>query len=253
MNTLSFKPLFLMSGLAGILVLLGNQSAHADSLPAMPQLTDASGLSTDLSPLQAQPASTPEAVEPSTTSLQTDTQTNLPTDLQIQTESPQIESPQTVAPTLDVGSEPISPVVAQAVTPGRATRSGPSYIGVGGNIGFGGSTDLGRGSFTAFSKIGLTNNLSARPAINIGSRTAVLLPITVDFPVRSAADGRVNVAPYIGGGVVISTGDGSEVRALATGGVDVPLSDQFTANAGVNVGFFGDTEVGVRVGIGYNF
>lgn len=251
MNTLRFKPLFLMSGLAGILVLLGSQSAHADSLPAIPQSTDASGLSADLSPLQTQPAPALGTVETPTTSLQTDVQTDLQTDVQ----SVQIPtgSPQTIAPTPDVGSEPVSPVVAQAVTPGRATRSGSSYIGVGGNIGFGGSTDLGRGSFTAFSKIGLTNNLSARPAINIGSRTAVLLPVTVDFPVRSAVDGRVNVAPYIGGGVVISTGGGSEVRALATGGVDVPLSDQFTANAGVNVGFFGDTEVGVRVGIGYNF
>jgi hypothetical protein len=41
--------------------------------------------------------------------------------------------------------------------------------------------------------------------------------------------------------------------ACCQGGVDVPLSEQFTANAGVNVGFFGKTEVGLRLGVGYNF
>jgi hypothetical protein len=124
---------------------------------------------------------------------------------------------------------------------------------VGGNIGFGGRTALGRGSFTAFSKIGLTNNLSARPAINISRRPAILLPITVDFPLRSAVDGRVLVAPFVGGGAVVSTGRGSVLRGLVTGGIDIPLSEQFTANAAVNVGFFGRTEVGLRLGVGYNF
>ncbi len=49
--------------------------------------------------------------------------------------------------------------VSQAVNPGQPTRSGPSYIAVGGNIGFGGSTALGRGNFAITSKIGLTNDL----------------------------------------------------------------------------------------------
>jgi hypothetical protein len=40
---------------------------------------------------------------------------------------------------------------------------------------------------------------------------------------------------------------------LLTGGVDVPLSPQFTATAGVNVGFIDDTEVGLLLGVGYNF
>ncbi len=159
-------------------------------------------------------------------------------------------TPQTIQPA--PGTLPEA-VPTQTVTLGRATRSGPSYVGIGGNIGFGGSSDLGRGSFTVFSKIGLTENLSVRPAININHDPAILLPVTLDFPFRFVSDGRVTIAPYIGGGVVISTGSDSVVRALVTGGVDVPVTDQFTANASVSIGFFGDTEVGLRLGVGYNF
>ena len=65
---------------------------------------------------------------------------------------------------------------------------------------------------------------------------------------------RLNVAPYIGGGAIISTGDDSDVGVLLTGGIDVPINTQFTATAGVNVGFVDDdTDVGVMIGVGYNF
>jgi hypothetical protein len=188
MNISRFKQLLVTSGFAGILILVGGRSAHAESVQSASQLTNA---------------------------------------------------PDTV--------------ISQALSPGQATRSGSSYIGVGGNIGFGGRTDLGQGSFTAFSKIGLNNELSVRPAINVGDDAAILLPVTVDFPIRSAVSGRVNVAPYIGGGAVISTGSNSAVRGLVTGGVDVPLSDRVTANAGVNVGLLNRTEVGLRLGVGHNF
>jgi hypothetical protein len=146
--------------------------------------------------------------------------------------------------------------VTQNITPGRATRSGPSYIGVGGNIGLSGDTALGDSGFAIISKIGLTNNLSLRPGANIGDDTVVLLPITLDFPAASVVDSKefqVSAAPYIGGGAAISTGDDSDIGFLVTGGVDVPISPQFTANAGVNVGFLDETEFGLTVGVGYNF
>ncbi|PSB03758.1 hypothetical protein [Merismopedia glauca] len=146
--------------------------------------------------------------------------------------------------------------VAQTITPGRATRSGPSYIGVGGNIGLGGDTSLGDGSFTVISKIGLTRNLSIRPSATIGDNTVILVPLTVDFPVASVVDAdnfQVGAAPYIGGGAAISTGDNSRVGFLVSGGVDVPLSRQITANAGINVGFLDETEYGLTIGVGYNF
>lgn len=146
--------------------------------------------------------------------------------------------------------------VAQAIAPGRATRSGPSYIGVGGNIGLGGDTSLGDGSFSVISKIGLTRNLSIRPSAAIGDNTVILVPLTVDFPVSSVVDAdnfQVGAAPYIGGGAAISTGDNSKVGFLVSGGVDVPLSREFTATAGVNVGFLDETEYGLTIGVGYNF
>ena len=236
MKTSRFQQFFFISSLAGILLFLSGRSAHAEPLPTTPQLTATSELSSDLSPLEVKTIPIPDRVSTSAASLQ-----------------PETLSVQTIDPIPEPISEPATPRVAQVVTPGRATRSGPSYVGVGANIGFGGRTDLGRGSFTIFSKIGLTNNLSARPAIVVGSEPALLLPVTVDFPVRSVANGRVGIAPYVGGGAVISTGNDSVVRALVTGGVDVPLSEEFTANAGVNVGFFGKTEVGLRLGVGYNF
>lgn len=223
-------------------MLLSGQSAQAESLPTTPEPTDTAELAADLPSLETEATPTPGTVETSAASLQTET-------LTAQTTAPTPET--TPTPTTPEATPETAPT--QTITPGRATRSGPSYVGVGGNIGFGGQTDLGRGSFTAFSKIGLTNNLSARPAINVSRRPAILLPVTFDFPLRSAVDGRVLVAPFVGGGAVISTGSGSVVRGLVTGGVDVPLSDQFTANATANVGFFGKTEVGLRLGVGYNF
>jgi hypothetical protein len=145
--------------------------------------------------------------------------------------------------------------IAQVIAPGQPTRSGPSYIGAGGNIGFGGSTGIGRGNFAVFSKLGLTNNFSLRPAVFIGDRTTFLIPVTLDFPTGALVDDAVpfSIAPYAGGGIGISTGDDSQVRPIIIAGVDAPITNQFTATAGVTVGFFRNTEVGLMLGIGYNF
>jgi hypothetical protein len=148
--------------------------------------------------------------------------------------------------------------VAQVeITPGRATRSGASYVGVGANIGLGGETALGETNGTIYSKIGLTNNFSARPSVVIGGNDPViLLPVTIDFPISSVAETeevRVYAAPYVGGGAAISTEGDSAVRLLAVAGVDVPVANRVTANANVNVAFFDETEVSVRLGVGYNF
>ncbi|MGG6267467.1 hypothetical protein ACQ4M3_23190 [Leptolyngbya sp. AN03gr2] len=149
-----------------------------------------------------------------------------------------------------------SSTIAQGISPGRATRAGSSYVGIGGNIGIGGNSALGRGNFSAFSKVGLTNNLSARPGVVIGNNTTFLIPLTVDFPV-SAVDGggRVSAAPYIGAGAAVTVGSDSRsrVRPMVTGGVDVPLTPELTATAGVNAAFSGRTDVGVLLGVGYNF
>jgi hypothetical protein len=155
----------------------------------------------------------------------------------------------------EVTSETNAPVVAQVgVTPGRATRSGPSYVGIGGNIGISGRTALSRENFTVFSKVGLSRNFSARPAAVIGNRTVFLLPLTLDFPIEQVEEvERLSIAPYIGGGMAISTGRDSRVGPLISGGVDVPVTSNFIATAGVNVGFLRATDIGLLLGVGYAF
>ncbi|MEG4508259.1 hypothetical protein QUA81_32295 [Microcoleus sp. F6_B4] len=143
------------------------------------------------------------------------------------------------------------------IRPGRATRSGPSYIGIGGNLGFGGDTALGDGSFAIISKIGLTNNFSVRPTVLFRDNLTVLVPVTFDFVSQEAVevsdDFVITAAPYAGAGVAFSTGDNSNFGFLISGGVDVPLSRNFTATAGLNVGFLDGAEVGLLVGVGYTF
>ncbi|MCU0570988.1 MAG: hypothetical protein MUF49_31025 [Oculatellaceae cyanobacterium Prado106] len=155
-------------------------------------------------------------------------------------------------------TEPTDDRVAQLdVDPGRATRSGPSYIGIGGNIGLGGETSLGESSFAIISKIGLARNFSARPAVMIGGNDpTILVPVTIDFPVSSVAESgdlRLDAAPFVGGGVAISTDGEAVVRPLATAGIDIPIADRLTGNAAVNFAFFDDTEIGITLGVGYNF
>ncbi len=60
-------------------------------------------------------------------------------------------------------------------------------------------------------------------------------------------------APYIGAGAAFKTGDDSEIGLLISGGIDVPLTPQFTATAAVNAGFFNTTDIGLLLGVGYNF
>ena len=155
-------------------------------------------------------------------------------------------------------SEPTEKVAQGAeIRPGRATRSGPSYIGIGGNLGFGGDSALGDGSFAIVSKIGLTNNISVRPTVLFRDDLAFLVPVTFDFvsqeTVEVSEDFVITAAPYVGAGALISTGDNGTLGFLISGGVDVPLSTNFTATAGLNIGFVDGAEVGLLVGVGYTF
>lgn len=139
------------------------------------------------------------------------------------------------------------------VEPGTATRSGSSYIGIGGNIGLSGDTTIGNGAFAVISKIGLTDYLSARPSALIDDDAVFLLPVTFDFSGDEVPNAEFSIAPYLGGGLAISTGSGDTLGALISGGLDIPLSSEFTANAGANVSFINDTDVGLTLGVGYNF
>lgn len=145
--------------------------------------------------------------------------------------------------------------VAQLPAPGRRTRGGSSYVGLGVNVGLSGDTGLGDASLMIISKIGLTNSLALRPGVILGDDPLILLPVTYEFSIRraEALEEALRIAPYIGAGVTISTAEDDDIGLLLTGGIDVPLSSQFTANAGLNVGIASETDIGLSVGIGYNF
>ncbi|MUL39094.1 hypothetical protein [Gloeocapsopsis dulcis] len=143
------------------------------------------------------------------------------------------------------------------IDPGQPTIGGSSYIGVAGNIGLSdnGSTALGGGNFAIISKIGLTNTLSTRPSVVLGDNAIILVPVTYDFsfqPVGAFTD-PLPIAPYVGGGVAISTGEDSTFGAVLTGGIDVPITAQLTATAALNVAFIDNTDLGILIGVGYNF
>lgn len=156
----------------------------------------------------------------------------------------------------DNAEAPTSTIAQADIDPGRPTRGGRSYLGIGANIGISGNdSSLGDGNFAVISKIGLTNAFSVRPSAIFGNNTTILVPVTYDFNLQ-AADAfsePLAIAPYVGVGAAITTGDGSEVGFLASGGIDFPLSTQFTATAAVNAAFFGDTDIGLLIGVGYNF
>ncbi|MCC5602603.1 fasciclin domain-containing protein [Nostoc favosum] len=143
------------------------------------------------------------------------------------------------------------------VTPGRTTLGGPSYIGVAGNIGLSGSdTALSDGNFAAISKIGLTRNISVRPSVIFGDDTLFMVPLTLDFSPRTAGsvgERTFAISPYIGAGVAIEVNLDTDFGLLLTGGVDLPIGSRFTVTGAVNAAFLDETDVGLLLGLGYNF
>ena len=143
------------------------------------------------------------------------------------------------------------------VNVGRSTRGGRSYIGVGGNIGLSGDdTALSDTNFTVISKLGLTNNISVRPSVIFGDDTVFLVPVTLDFSPRragSVGERSFAISPYIGAGIAIEANADTDIGLLLTGGVDLPIGSKLTLTGGVNAAFVDDTDVGLQLGIGYNF
>jgi uncharacterized surface protein with fasciclin (FAS1) repeats len=134
-----------------------------------------------------------------------------------------------------------------------------NYLGVAGNIGIGGDSAIGEGSFAVYSKVGLTPNISARPAVAIDDDPTILIPITYDFnfrtvdPIEGEAVDPFPVQPFIGGGIGISVNDDTDIGPLVTGGVDVPLGDSLMLTGTANVLFLDDTDIGLMLGVGYRF
>ena len=150
----------------------------------------------------------------------------------------------------------ISSDIAQAdIDFGDSNGGGKNYIGVAGNIGLNGESALGDGNFMVIGKVGLTDILSLRPSAVLGDETVILVPVTYDFSLDTSDPFRdaLPFKPYVGAGLALNTGDDSELSFLVSGGVDVPLTNKFTATAAVNAAFFDETDIGLSVGVGYNF
>lgn len=157
----------------------------------------------------------------------------------------------------DLAPEPSESTIAQGLPTRVAPFTPTSYVGIGVNLGL--SDDgsaLGRGRFLIYGKLGITPEISFRPAALLGNDTTFLLPITYDFPLQPAdAIQPTSFVPYLGGGAIVATGSGeSNLGFLLSGGVDLPISRDFTATAGLNVGFLrSNTDFGILLGVAYNF
>ncbi|MBD2435642.1 hypothetical protein [Nostoc sp. FACHB-110] len=271
MNTIFLRNgVVLLPGLAAFAVLFSSFAAMAQSVDTQ-QLTESSTTATSPHQTNAELKVTSENL-----SILTATESAKASDLAAPQQFPSVNTqtaasstltpiPGTVATSsasltpeaVESKTEPADVKVAQSdIEVGRPTRGGRSYIGVGFNVGLGGGdSSLGDGNFAVLSKIGLTNAFSFRPSAVFGDNTTVLIPVTYDFSLQQSDpfSEPLAIAPYVGVGAAIKTGDDSKVGFLVTGGLDVPLTSRFTATAGVNAGFFDQTDVGLLVGVGYNF
>ncbi|MBD2412645.1 hypothetical protein FACHB389_11115 [Nostoc calcicola FACHB-389] len=266
MNT-SFlrKGVFWLPSIATLTVLSSGLSAIAQTVDAVntQPLTESPAAVVSGNELSTEPEVT-ETTEPSTVANVTRidrlpngvAETLTPIPGTVATSSAKLIS-EPVEPNSGSISQPSAPKVAQSdIDLGTTTRGGSSYVGVAGNIGLsGGDSSLGDGNFAVISKVGLTSAISVRPSAIIGDNTTVLLPVTYDFSFKPADvfSEPLGIAPYVGVGAAWKTGDDSQFAFLISGGVDVPLSSQFTATASVNAGFFDQTDVGLLLGVGYNF
>lgn len=137
-------------------------------------------------------------------------------------------------------------------------RRSTSYIGVGVNFGIDGEdTALREDNFAIVSKAGITKNLSLHNSTIIGDDTVSTFAVTFGIPIEGIDDEVLEgafIAPFIfvGGGATFMF-DEFDLNPLLTTGIDFPVSPDLTGTFRLNVGFADDTEIGLILGLGYNF
>jgi hypothetical protein len=144
---------------------------------------------------------------------------------------------------------PTSPEVAQVTRPLYRGVS-PFYIGVGGNIGIidSGNSAVGDFGFNVISKISLGPRFAVRPMLQFSEDDFnITLPVTYNF--NPFEVGGFSLFPSVGAGVDF----GDDIGVLVNGGIDVPISRDFTFNGQVNWRVTSDVGLGVSLGVGYNF
>jgi hypothetical protein len=146
------------------------------------------------------------------------------------------------------------PAAAQSAPP---SKSPTSYLGIGSGIGINGNTtSLGTGGGLAIlSKVGFTENLSLHDATVLfgnGAATSMII-LTADFPIRNQK-GETVISPFIGGGAMLRYNEGLFISPAISGGIDIPLSRNFTGTVRINAGFPSDrnADIGILIGAGYN-
>lgn len=159
-----------------------------------------------------------------------------------------------VGPDYTLNGTPPGIVVVETRSPRR------SYIGVGGVIGASNPDPENivaptGGAFAVFGKIGFTDNLSLHSSAAFrDDRSNLIFALTGEAPIRSVSTGRTLMIPYLGGGVLVNTGDRNGTYPVISTGVDAPLSRDVSTTVRMDVGFGGrSTDVGFGLGLNYNF
>jgi hypothetical protein len=131
------------------------------------------------------------------------------------------------------------------------------YIGIGSAIGLNGNTTaLGTGGVVILTKVRFSDRLSLHDATILfggGAATSMII-VSADFPIRNDA-GKTILSPFIGGGAMLRYDRGLYISPAISGGVDLPISKNCTGTVRLNAGFPSDrnADVGILVGVGYNF
>jgi hypothetical protein len=150
------------------------------------------------------------------------------------------------------------PVLAQSAPPiTDLSDRNNGYIGIGSAIGLGGNTTaLGTGGVAILTKVRFTDNLSLHDATVIfgGAAATSMIIVSADFPIRNDA-GKTMLSPFIGGGAMLRYAQGLSISPAISGGIDVPISQNFIGTLRLNAGFPNNrpADVGILVGAGYSF
>ncbi len=150
------------------------------------------------------------------------------------------------------------PVAAESVpaSPNNGYQN-DGYISIGGAFGLGGNTTaLGTGGVAILTKVKFSDNLSLHDAtILFGSAPPTsMIIVSADFPIRNDV-GQTIVSPFIGGGAMLRYDRGLSISPAISGGIDLPISKNFTGTVRLNAGFPSNShaDVGILAGVGYNF
>jgi hypothetical protein len=151
-----------------------------------------------------------------------------------------------------------SPATAESVPPAENIGyQNNGYVSIGAGLGLGGNTTaLGTGGVAILTKVRFSDNFSLHDAtILFGSRPPTsMIIVSADFPIRNEA-GQTIISPFIGGGAMLRYDGGLSLSPAISGGIDLPVSRNFTGTVRINAGFPANrnADVGILAGVGYNF